>query len=155
MTPTGVKVIASNKRAYHEYTISDTWEAGIALTGTEVKSLRAGKCNLGDGWIDIDGFVATIRDMQISPYSHGNIMNHAEKRPRILLLHKKEMAKIARALEADGMTCVPTKIYFRGQRVKLEIALARGKKLHDKRETSKTRDANRDIARALRTRNKR
>jgi SsrA-binding protein len=154
MTPTGVKVIASNKRAYHEYTIGDSWEAGIALTGTEVKSLRAGKCNLSDGWIDVDGYNTTLRDVQISPYSHGNIMNHAEKRPRVLLLHKKEMAKIARALEADGMTCVPTKIYFRGQQVKIEIALARGKKLHDKRAATKKREDDRAMERALRTRNK-
>ena len=149
MVGPGIKVIASNKRAYHEYTITDSWEAGISLTGTEVKSLRAGKCNLGDGWIDIDGWFAILRECHISPYSHGNIMNHFEKRPRQLLLHKKEIAKIARAVEAEGMTCVPTKIYFRGQRVKVEIALAKGKKLHDKRDATKSREANRIMARAL------
>lgn len=149
MAGPGIKIIASNKRAYHEYTITDTWEAGIALTGTEVKSLRAGKCTLGDGWVDVDGFVVTLRECHISPYSHGNIMNHFEKRPRQLLLNKKEIAKISRSVEAQGMTCVPTKIYFRGQRVKVEIAIAKGKKLHDKRDTSKQKEANRDMARAI------
>ena len=146
----GIKIIASNKRAYHEYTIGETWEAGIALTGTEVKSLRAGKCNLSDGWVDFDMFVAILREVHISPYSHGNIMNHTEKRGRQLLLHKKEIAKIARAIDAQGMTCVPTKIYFRGQRVKVEIALGKGKKLHDKRDAAKTREANREMERAFR-----
>ncbi len=149
MQEAGLKIIATNKRAYHEYTVTDSWEAGIALTGTEVKSLRAGKCNLGDGWVDVDGFTATLREIHISPYSHGNIMNHGEKRSRVLLLHKKEIAKIGRALESQGMTCVPIKIYFRGQRVKVEIALAKGKKLHDKRDTAKTREANRTMERAL------
>lgn len=144
-----MKIIASNRRAYHDYTIGESWEAGIALTGTEVKSLRAGKCNLTDGWVDIDGFVATLRDVHISHYSHGNIMNHDEKRPRQLLLNKKEMAKIQRAIEAEGMTCVATKIYLRGQRVKVEVALAKGKKLHDKRAATKEREDNRSMKRAL------
>lgn len=150
MVGSGIKIIASNKRAYHEYTISDTYEAGIALTGTEVKSLRAGKCNLSDGWVDIDEWVVTLREVHISPYSHGNIMNHPEKRARNLLLNKKEIAKISRSIAADGMTCVPTKIYFRGQRVKVEIAIAKGKKLHDKRAVAKTKEADRAMERALR-----
>lgn len=149
MAGPGIKIIASNRRAYHEYTIGESWEAGVALTGTEVKSLRAGKCNLSDGWVDIDEYVATLRDVHISLYTHGNIMNHEEKRPRQLLLNKKEIAKIHRAIEAQGMTCVATKIYLRGQRVKVEIAVAKGKKLHDKRETSKEREANRSMQRAL------
>jgi SsrA-binding protein len=149
MAGPGMKIIASNRRAYHDYTIGESWEAGIALTGTEVKSLRAGKCNLTDGWVDIDGFVATLRDVHISHYSHGNIMNHDEKRPRQLLLNKKEMAKIQRAIEAEGMTCVATKIYLRGQRVKVEVALAKGKKLHDKRAATKEREDNRSMKRAL------
>jgi SsrA-binding protein len=149
MAGPGIKIIASNRRAYHEYTIGESWEAGVALTGTEVKSLRAGTCNLSDGWVDIDEYVATLRDVHISPYTHGNIMKHLEKRPRQLLLHKKEIAKIQRAIEAQGMTCVATKIYLRGQRVKVEIAVAKGKKLHDKRETSKEREANRSMQRAL------
>lgn len=150
MIATGIKIIASNKRAYHEYTITDTYEAGIALTGTEVKSLRAGKCNLSDGWIDIDEWVVTLKEVHISPYSHGNIMNHAEKRNRQLLLNKKEIAKLSRAIGAEGMTCVPTKIYFRGQRVKVEIAIAKGKKLHDKRATAKAKEADRSMERVFR-----
>jgi SsrA-binding protein len=145
----GIKIIASNRKAFHEYAIGESWEAGIALVGTEVKSLRQGKCNLGEGWIDINAWHATLREVQISPYTHGNIFNHLEKRPRALLLNKREIAKIARALEAQGMTCVPIKIYFRGQRVKVEIALAKGKKLHDKRESIKTKEANRSMERAL------
>jgi SsrA-binding protein len=150
MAGPGIKIIASNRRAYHDFTIGESWEAGIALTGTEVKSLRAGKCNLTDGWVDIDSFVATLWDVHISHYTHGNIMNHDEKRPRQLLLNKKEIGKIQRAIEAEGMTCVATKIYLRGQRVKVEIALAKGKKLHDKRASTKEREANRSMQRALR-----
>jgi SsrA-binding protein len=149
VTGAGIKIIASNRKAYHDFSISDTWEAGIALSGTEVKSLRSGKCNLSDGWVAVDGWVVILKEIHISPYSHGNIMNHIEKRPRQLLLNKKEIAKISRAIESQGMTCVPTKIYFRGQRVKVEIALAKGKKLHDKRDATKTREANRNIARAM------
>jgi SsrA-binding protein len=149
MAGPGIKIIATNRRAYHDFTIGESWEAGVALTGTEVKSLRAGKCNLSDGWVDIDGFIATLRDVHISHYTHGNIMNHDEKRPRQLLLSKKEMGKIQRAIEAEGMTCVATKIYLRGQRVKVEIALAKGKKLHDKRASNKEREANRSMQRAL------
>jgi SsrA-binding protein len=149
MAGPGIKIIATNRRAYHDFTIGESWEAGVALTGTEVKSLRAGKCNLSDGWVDIDGFIATLRDVHISHYTHGNIMNHDEKRPRQLLLSKKELGKIQRAIEAEGMTCVATKIYLRGQRVKVEIALAKGKKLHDKRASNKEREANRSMQRAL------
>ena len=108
------------------------------------------KCNLSDGWVDIDGYVAILREVHISPYSHGNIMNHADKRGRQLLLHKKEIVKIQRAIEAQGMTCVATKIYLRGQRVKVEIALAKGKKQYDKRQSDKTREWQRDKQRVLR-----
>lgn len=144
-----IKVIASNRRAFHEYAITDTFEAGIALTGTEVKSLRSGKCNLSDGWVDVDGWIVTLREVQISLYSHGNIFNHLEKRHRFLLLKKREIGVLSRALEAQGMTCVPLKIYFKGQRAKVEIGLAKGKKLHDKRESTKTREADRSIQRAM------
>jgi SsrA-binding protein len=149
------KIISNNRKAFHEYKIGDTWEAGIVLTGTEVKSLRAGKCNLGDGWVDIDGRgEAWLRDAQITPYSHGTHANHLEKRSRKLLLHKAELLKIARQIEEKGLTIIPLKIYFKDSRVKVEIAVARGKQAHDKRESTKTREANRDMARALRTRNK-
>jgi SsrA-binding protein len=151
MAGPGIKIIASNRKAFHDFTIGESWEAGIALKGTEVKSLRAGKCNLTDGWVDIDEFVVTLRDVHIGHYSHGNIFNHNETRPRQLLLQKKEIAKIQRAIEAQGMTCVPTKIYLRGQRVKVEIALAKGKKLHDKRDSARERDDNRAMQRAMKS----
>ena len=99
--------------------------------------------------MEISGFIALLRDVHISPYTHGNIMNHFDKRPRQLLLHKKEIVKIQRAIESQGMTCVATKIYLVGQRVKVEIALAKGKKSHDKRESNKERDSNRAIQRAM------
>jgi SsrA-binding protein len=147
----GIKVVASNRKAFHEYTIGESWEAGLVLTGTEVKSVRAGKVNLSDGWVDIDGRgEAWLLEVHISPYSHGNLMNHPEKRSRKLLLQRKEIIKITHAIEAQGMSLVPIKIYMKGQRVKVEIALARGKKLHDKRDSQKKKDADREVSRAMR-----
>jgi SsrA-binding protein len=151
----GIKVVASNRKAFHEFTIGESWEAGLVLTGTEVKSIRAGKVNLSEGWVDIDGRgEAWLVEVHISPYSHGNLMNHPEKRARKLLLQRKEIIKITHAIEAQGMSLVPIKLYMKGQRVKVEIALARGKKLHDKRDANKTKDANREVARAMRQRSK-
>jgi len=147
----GIKVIYSNRKAYHEYTISDKYEAGISLYGTEVKALREGKCNLSEGWIDITAKQeAVLMNAQIGLYSFGNQNNHLETRPRPLLLHKKEILKLTHQIYAKGFNLVPLKIYFKGQRVKIEIGLAKGKKLHDKRQSSKTKDANRDMERALR-----
>lgn len=145
-----IKVIANNRRAFHEYTIEDKFEAGIALTGTEVKSLRAGKCNLSDGWVDIERDEAYLKEVQISPYTQGNRFNHAEKRDRKLLLHKKEIYKLLRKIAEKGYTVVPLKFYFKENWIKVEIALARGKKLHDKRDASKKRDSDREMARAKR-----
>jgi SsrA-binding protein len=145
-----IKVIVNNRRAFHEYTVEDKFEAGIALTGTEVKSLRAGKCNLSDGWVDIEHDEAILKEVQISPYTEGNRFNHAEKRPRKLLLHKKEIQKLLRKISEKGYTVVPLKVYFKENWIKVEIALARGKKLHDKRDASKKKDSNREIARAMR-----
>lgn len=151
MAQQGIKVISTNRKAFHEYTIGESWEAGIVLTGTEVKSIRAGKVNLGEGWVDIDGRnEAWLREVHISPYSHGNRMNHPEKRTRKLLLQKKEIIRITHAIEAEGMSLVPVKMYFKGQHIKVEIAVARGKKLHDKRDAQKSKEANREIARAMR-----
>jgi len=151
----GIKVVASNRKAFHEFTVGESWEAGLVLTGTEVKSIRAGKVNLSEGWVDIDARgEAWLVEVHISPYSHGNLMNHPEKRARKLLLQRKEIIKITHAIEAQGMSLVPIKIYMKGQRVKVEIALARGKKLHDKRDAQKTKDANREVARAMRHRTK-
>ncbi len=146
----GVKIITTNRKAFHEYTIGHTWEAGIQLTGTEVKSLRLGKANLSDGWVDIERGEAFLLDVHISPYSHGNRENHAEKRTRKLLLNKREIARMEQAVGEQGATIVPIKMYFKDRYVKLEVAVAKGKKLHDKREAKKRADSDRTIARAMR-----
>lgn len=153
MAGNGIKVISSNKKAFHNFEIGEKWEAGIALTGTEVKALRDGRVNLSDGWVDITGDLqAILMEVHIGHYSHGNIMNHAERRERRLLLHHKELVKLSRQAHERGLSIVPTKIYFRGSFVKLEIALGRGKKSYDKRESAKTKDANREISRAMKSR---
>lgn len=145
----GIKIIAKNKRAFFEYEILDTWEAGLQLQGTEVKSLRAGKVNLSDGWVDFQEDEAFLRDIHISPYSHGNLMNHEERRSRRLLLHRREIIRLMQQTEEKGMTVVPLKIYFKSSWIKVELGLGRGKKLHDKRDTTKKREADREIARAM------
>jgi len=146
-----LKIISNNRKAFHEYTISEKVEAGIALTGTEVKSARAGKVNLTDGWVELDeNGEAILRDVHIAKYSHGSYMNHEETRPRKLLLKKKEIAKLGRATEEKGFTVVPLQMYFLGQYIKVEIGVAKGKQLHDKRDAAKAREAGRDMARALR-----
>ena len=148
-----LKIISNNRKAFHEYTISEKYEAGIALTGTEVKSARAGKVNLTDGWVELDeNGEAILRDVHIAKYSHGSYMNHEETRPRRLLLKKKEIAKLERATEEKGFTVVPLQMYFKDQYIKVEIGVAKGKHLHDKRDAAKTREANRDMARAMRKR---
>jgi SsrA-binding protein len=147
-----VKVISKNRRASHDYELGDTFEAGLQLVGTEVKALRAAKVNLTDGWVDIDNGEAWLKDAHIGLYSHGNIMNHFETRPRRLLLHKREIAKLSRITTEKGLTVVPTQIYFSGAYVKVEIAVAKGKKAYDKREANKAREANREIERAMKRR---
>lgn len=149
MEAKGIKLIASNKKAYHEYNIGDKYEAGIALQGTEVKALRDGRCNLSDGWVDLSNAEAILREVHIGHYSHGNIMNHMERRARRLLLNAAEIKKLERAISEKGFTLVPLKIYFKGRYVKLEIGLGKGKKAHDKRESSKEKDAKREIHRAM------
>ncbi len=146
----GIKVITTNRKASHEYSLGQIWEAGIQLTGTEVKSLRLGKANLSDGWVDIENGQAFLMEVHISPYSHGNRENHAEKRVRKLLLHKREIVRMEQAVGEQGATIVPIKMYFKDRFVKLEVAVAKGKKLHDKRESKKEADSNRAIARAMR-----
>lgn len=147
----GIKVISTNRKAFHDFEIGEKYEAGMSLLGTEVKALRLGKVNLGDGWVDItqDG-EAFLREAQIGHYSHGNRQNHEEKRPRRLLLKRSELEKLARATFEKGYTVVPLSIYFKERRIKLEIGVGRGKKHYDKRESSKKKDADREIARAMR-----
>lgn len=145
------KAVATNRKAFHDYHVEEKLEAGIVLRGTEVKSLRAGQVNMRDSYASVDqrGEVF-LHNCHISPYSHGNIMNHDPDRPRKLLLHKKEINKLLGQTQQKGLTLIPLRIYFsqRGQ-AKVEIALARGKKQYDRRETIKSREAGREMERAL------
>jgi len=145
-----IKLIANNKKAYHDYFIEDVYEAGISLQGTEVKALRLGNANLKDSYCRIRGGEVFVDNMHISPYEMGNRENHDPTRERKLLLHREEIAKLIRKVEEKGFSLVPTKLYFKNSRVKLEIGVARGKKLHDKRETLKRKEADREMARAIR-----
>ena len=143
------KVIAVNRKARHEYFLEEFYEAGIALTGTEIKSVRKGHVQFKDAYIDFVGNEAFIRDMHIAQYDHGNIFNHDETRLRKLLLHKHEIIKLKRAVQVKGYTVVPTRMYFVKGLAKMEIALARGNDLYDKRQTLKQRDAQREIEKAV------
>jgi SsrA-binding protein len=142
------KVVATNREAYHNYHILETHECGIALTGTEVKSIREGRCNLKDSYGLIRRGEAWLLNVHISPYSHGNRENHEPKRERKLLLHRREIDKLASKAQEKGLTLVPTRMYFKDGRVKVELAVAKGKKLYDKRETERRREADRE-ARAM------
>ncbi|MDQ2890196.1 MAG: SsrA-binding protein SmpB [Gemmatimonadota bacterium] len=142
--------IAKNRRASHDYTLLETWEAGIALTGTEVKSLRDGKANISDAYgIVRDGEVYLL-NLHISPYERGGYVNHEPTRTRKLLLHRKEIRKMIGAVERQGLTLVALELYFKGGRAKVALALGKGKKLHDKRDDARKRDDERDMARAMR-----
>jgi SsrA-binding protein len=145
----GIKVIARNKRAFHQYNLFDRLECGIALTGTEVKSLREGIASLEEAYAKIDRGEVWLLGSDIPEYAMGNRMNHKPKRPRKLLLHRREIAKFAGKASERGFTLVPLRMYFRRGRAKVELAIARGKQVHDKRETLKKADAQRDIRRAL------
>lgn len=144
--------IARNKRARYDYHIVETWEAGIVLTGTEVKSLRTGKANLGDAYGIVRNGEVFLLNLHISPYEQGNQFNHDPTRTRKLLLHRKEIRRLIGAVERQGLTLVPLELYFKRGVAKVILALGKGKKLHDKRETERRRDADREIARAVRTR---
>ena len=144
--------VAVNRRAYHDYFIDDKLEAGIMLTGTEVKSVRNGRTNLRDGFVRIDGNEAWLENVHISPYEQANLMNHEPMRPRKLLLHRKEISGLIGKVRQKGYTLIPLRVYFSRNHAKVEVGLARGKKQYDKREAIAERDAKRDIARAMRTR---
>lgn len=150
----GVKVIAQNKKAYHDYFIEDKFEAGIELSGTEVKSVRMGKVNIKDSYVTYNKGEMFILGMHISPYEKGNIFNKDPLRTRKLLLHRREINKIFGLMQRQGYTVVPTSCYFKDSLVKVEIALAKGKKLYDKRDSEAKKSADRDISRALRERSK-
>lgn len=149
---TGIKQVAGNRKAYHDYFIDETFEAGLALVGTEVKSLRAGRVNLRDSYAEVRGGELFLVGAHISPYDQGNVWNHDPLRPRKLLLHRREIDRIAARVRERGYTVVPTRLYFRDGRAKVEIGLARGKKEYDKRADLAKRDAQRDVERALRGR---
>ncbi len=151
----GQKIVAENRKARHDYFILDSYEAGLALTGTEVKSMRAGRVNLKDSYIFIQNNEAFIEGMHVSPYEQGNRFNVDPLRKRKLLLHKKEIIKLRMKTQEQGLSIVPLKVYFKGDKIKLEIAVARGKKLYDKRATEAKKSAEREIHRALREREKR
>ena len=145
----GIKLISENRKAYHDYFIEERFECGVALSGTEVKSIRAGKCNLKDSYCQVKDGEMWLIGVHISPYDHGNRFNLDPMRTRKLLMHKKEIIKLYSKTKLDGLTLVPTKCYFKDGRVKFEIGLARGKKNYDKRDSQSEKDAKRDIERAM------
>ena len=149
MAADAVKVIANNKKAYHDYFIEEKFEAGIELAGTEVKSLRLGNVNLKDSFCLIKDGQLSVLGMHISPYEKGNIFNKEPRRPRRLLMHKREILRLFGRIKQDGYSLIPLSVYFRGPRVKLELGLARGKKLYDKRASAASRDAKREMDGAM------
>ncbi len=146
----GVKVLQTNKKARFNYAIEETLECGIALAGTEVKSIKLGKISFGDAYCSIKDDELWLISLHISPYAQGNIHNHQETRPRKLLAHKQEIGRLQKKIQERGFTLVPTKIYLKNGYVKVEVGLGKGKKLHDKRETIKARDQKKEAGRELR-----
>jgi len=147
-----IKLIANNKKAYHDYFIEDTYEAGVALHGTEVKSVRMGKCSIKESFIRIENGEVIAYGMHISPYEKGNIFNRDPLRPKKLLLHRQEINKITGKIKEKGYTLVPLKVYIRGSLIKVEIGLARGKKLYDKRQDIAKKDQKREAEREFKQR---
>ncbi len=147
------KLLQRNKKAYFDYEVVEDLECGIALVGTEVKSVREGRFSFADSYVTIKGNILTLVGLHIQPYTHGNIHNHDVQRPRRLLAHKQEIKRLRRRVDEKGFTLIPTSIYLRGNLVKVQISLCRGKKLHDKRAATKERDLNRDMRRELKQMN--
>ena len=144
-----MKIIAENRKARHDYIIEESFETGIVLTGTEVKSMRGGRINLKDSYAQIENGEIFLHGMHISPYEHGNIFNVDPLRPRKLLMHKREIMRLCGKVKTDGLTLVPLKVYFERDKVKVELALVRGKKLYDKREAAAEKSAKREMDRAI------
>lgn len=149
----GTKLIAQNKKAYHDYFIEEKYEAGISLAGTEVKSLRMGRCSIKEAFIRIEHDEVFVYNMHISPYEKGNIFNKDPLRPRKLLMHKKEIQKLVGKIAQKGYTIVPVEVYFKGSLVKVQVALAKGKKLYDKRQDIAKKDQKREAERDFKVRN--
>ena len=154
MEAKGIKVMARNREAYHEYFVIEEFEAGISLAGTEVKSIRQGTLSLKDSWCNVKDGELWIRQMHISPYEKGNIFNRDPLRPKKLLMHKQEIRKLDGLVARQGYTLIPLEVYLRDGRMKLQLGLCKGKAEHDKRDTIAKRDADRDIRRAIRENNK-
>ena len=142
--------VAVNRRAYHDYFIDEKYECGMVLTGSEVKSIRAGRCNLRDGFVRVDGSAAWLENVHISPYAQANLMNHEPMRPRKLLLHRKQIASLIGKVKQKSYTLIPLRVYFARNHAKVEVGLARGKRQFDKRQAIAERDAKREIERAVR-----
>ncbi|MCI9122066.1 MAG: SsrA-binding protein SmpB [Oscillibacter sp.] len=152
MEKKGVKIAAQNRKAHHDYFVEETYEAGIELAGTEVKSIRAGTLNLKDSYCTVKDGELFLLGMHISPYEKGNIFNKDPVRPRRLLMHKREIRKLFALVKQDGYTLVPLSVYFKDARVKVQVGLCKGKKNYDKRASTAQRDAKREMDRALKTR---
>jgi SsrA-binding protein len=148
------KVIADNRKAFHDYHVIDTWEAGVALLGTEVKSIREGRINLRDSYARIDNGEAWLLNVHIGPYSHMGYSTHAERRQRKLLLHRDEIRKLTGQVAQKGLTLVPLRMYFKNGRVKVALALVKGKQAHDKRETLRRREVDRETRAAVKARSR-
>mgnify|MGYP000611623245 CR=1 FL=1 len=147
------KIVAQNKKAFHDYFVLDRFEAGIELCGTEVKSIRQGKLNLKDSWCSIVDGELFVNGMHISPYEHGSIYNRDPDRPKRLLMHRREITKLYARTKQDGLTLVPLSLYFKDSRVKVELGLCKGKKLYDKRDADAQRSAKREIDRTIKEKN--
>jgi SsrA-binding protein len=152
MEKRGIKIVAKNPKAFHDYFVEERFEAGIELAGTEVKSVRLGKVNLKDSFCHFKDGEMFVYGMHISPYEQGNIFNKDPMRARKLLMHKREIIKLYAKIKQDGYSLVPLSVYFKNSHVKVEIGLAKGKKLHDKRDAAAAKDAKREIDRAMKTR---
>ncbi len=147
-----IKIVATNRKAKFEYFLLDLFEAGVSLKGSEIKSIRAGQISIKEAYIRVDEHEAWLMEAHVAPYAEANRFNHEPRRPRQLLLHKKEIRKLRDSVRKKGLTVIPTKVYLKGGRAKVEIALARGKKLHDKRQALKAKESERDMKRQMRTR---
>ncbi|MDR0919637.1 MAG: SsrA-binding protein SmpB [Oscillospiraceae bacterium] len=154
MNKTAFKTIAENRKAFHEYYVMETFETGIELVGTEVKSLRSGGCNLKDAWVAIENGEMLVKGMHISPYEKGNIFNREPLRVRRLLMHKKEILNLFGKIKQEGLTLIPLSVYFKGSLVKVKLGLCKGKKLYDKRAVSAKREAERNIDRSIKEKNR-
>lgn len=154
MDKKNTKTVATNKKAFHDYFVLESIEAGISLVGTEVKSVRNGNINLKDSWCSIDEGEVFVRGMHITPYEKGNIFNREPTRERRLLLHKREIMRLFGILKTQGLTLIPLSVYFKGSLIKVQLGLCKGKKLYDKRATIAEKTANRDIQRAMKEQNR-